>query len=73
MFARNFCRNGGWAPFSETIKRFGFHFLQQQLDCAVFEVEQVLEHKHLIDDLLREFRVEFLHVFDHGFFVRRST
>ena len=40
-------------------QRLGLDFLQQQLDRAVFQVEQVLEHEHLIDDLLRQFRVVF--------------
>ena len=54
MFLKIFSRSSCEEPLSAMISDLGLHFAQQQLDAAVVDVEQVLEHEHLVEDLLRE-------------------
>ena len=47
------------------------HFAQEQLHAAIVDVDHVLPHEHLVEDLLREVCIERFHAFDHHPFLRR--
>jgi len=48
------------------------HFPQEQLDAPVIEIHQILEHEHLVLDLLCEIRIDFAQVRGDGRFHRRA-
>jgi hypothetical protein len=50
-------------------QHFGLHFAQQQLDAAVVDVDDVIEHEHLVHDLLRHVVVVVLDVVHHRTFL----
>ena len=64
MFLKIFSRSSCVRALERDDQRLGLHLAQQRLDAAVVELEQVLEHEHLVDDLLREVGVVLAHCVD---------
>ena len=54
MFLKILSRSSCVRALERDDQRLGLHFAQQRLDAAVVDVEDVVEHEHLVHDLLRQ-------------------